>query len=152
MKMYLYEVTFDTKKGGYTSWVRYIYADSAKAAKDRAHLIWKDGMSLIIADAHLFHVSARRLLASEHVFLKDFAIRACQTTSYVFNGRQFWIPVRDHGAPYTHERIREGVKRYETVWTDSGQISAPYIGRKYTLWCVRDCEDAIVAYDWEVES
>lgn len=151
MKNYFYEVTFDTKKCGYTSWVRYIYADSEKAAKDRARLIWKDGMPLIIADAHLFHVSARRLLASEHVFLKDFAIRERQIAFYMSDSGRLWSTTHDHGAPYTHELIREGVKRYEAVWTDSGQISAPYIGRKYTLWCVRDCEDAIVAYDWEVE-
>ena len=148
MKNYFYEVTFDTKKGGYTSWVRYIYAHSAAAAKAKLAELWGEGP---LRDWHTFHVSARRLLPSERDYVTGFAIRACQTTSYMSDGRRVWIPAHDHGAPYTHELIREGVKRYEAVWTDSGQISAPCIGRKYTLWCVRDCEDAIVAYDWEVE-
>ena len=58
----LYEVTFDTKKGGDRHWVIHIESYDAKAARAGAEALWYDFTHL---GAHMFHIKVRRLKPTE---------------------------------------------------------------------------------------
>lgn len=145
-----YEVTFDTKKGGYMSWVRYIGASSATAAKQAVKDLWDDCAPSSISGAHMFHVSARRLESGEIIRVLDFAVRDRRVMFYMSGDRRVYMSTPDHGAPYTHELVRDNVRRWEGVETEVGVLGAPGVAKKYSLWCVRDREGTIVAHDWAI--
>lgn len=56
----LYEITFDTKKGGCSSWIVNVEAKNLKEAKQKAEEMWRAWNT-----KHMFHIKARRLKDNE---------------------------------------------------------------------------------------